>query len=61
MRNDLWKHAKQLILNYSSDDEKEDVEVVDKLINEIDELDKRGDNFRYLTNYSLGYRLEDRV
>lgn len=60
LRNDLWKHAKQLILNYSSDDEKEDVEVVDKLINEIDELDKRGDNFRYPTNYSLGYRLEDR-
>ena len=60
LKNDLWKHAKQLILYYSSDDEKEDVEVVDKLINEIDELDKRGDNFRYPTNYSLEYRLENR-
>ena len=37
------------------------VDIVERLINEINALDKNGDNFRYPTSYSLEYRFDDKI
>lgn len=36
------------------------IDIVEKLLDEINSLDKKGDNFRYPTSYSLEYRIDDK-
>lgn len=57
----LWKKGKlkQLISRYSSAEEKDDVNAVEKLINQVNELDKSGYKFRYPTSYSLEYHFNN--
>lgn len=62
IKKDLWKNVKPVIVKYA-DDSGEDLEVIDiveKLLDEINSLDKNGDNFRYPTSYSLEYRIDDK-
>lgn len=63
IKKDLWKNVKSMIVNYSGDsDEKlETLELTEKMLDEIDKLDKNGDIFRYPTSYSLEYRFDNRT
>ena len=63
IKKDLWKNVKPVILRYanSSGNDTEIVDIVERLINEINALDKNGDNFRYPTSYSLEYRFDDKI
>ena len=63
IKRDLWKNVKPVILRYanSSGNDTEIVDIVERLINEINALDKNGDNFRYPTSYSLEYRFDDKI
>ena len=45
----------------SSGYDTEVVDIAERLINEINALDKNGDNFRYPTSYSLEYRFDDKI
>lgn len=57
-----WKNVKQVIIKYT-DNSCEDlslIDIVEKLLDEIDSLDKNGDNFRYPTSYSLEYRIDNK-
>ena len=36
------------------------IDIVEKLLDEIDSIDKNGDNFRYPTSYSLEYRIDNK-
>ena len=60
IKKDLWKNVKPIILKYTnaSENDAEVVDIVEKLIDEINLLDKKGDNFRYPTSYSLEYRFD---
>ena len=59
----MWKNVKDVIVNYSgvSDEELKTTELVEKMLFEINELDKNGDIFRYPTSYSLEYRFNNRA
>lgn len=63
IKKDLWKNVKPVILRYanSSGNDTEVVDIAERLINEINALDKNGDNFRYPTSYSLEYRFDDKI
>lgn len=60
---DLWKNVKPVILNYvnASGADLTIIDVVENLLNEINSLDKNGDNFRYPTSYSLEYRIDNKT
>ena len=62
IKKDLWKNVKPVILKYANDagSDVEIVDVVERMIEEINLLDKNGDVFRYPTSYSLEYRLDDK-
>ena len=49
------ENVKPVILRYanSSGNDTEIVDIAERLINEINALDKNGDNFRYPTSYSF--------
>ncbi|MDQ2153044.1 hypothetical protein [Limosilactobacillus fermentum] len=63
IKKDLWKNVKNVITSYgtSSAEELQTIEVVEKLLDEINNVDKNGDTFRYPTSYSLEYRLDNRM
>lgn len=62
IKKDLWKNVKPVIQTYANDSGEDLVviDVVEKLLDEINTLDKSGDNFRYPTSYSLEYRIDDK-
>lgn len=62
IKKDLWNNVKPVIMKYANDsgNDTEVVAVVENLIDEINSLDKRGDNFRYPTTYSLEYRFDEK-
>lgn len=63
IKKDLWKNVKNMIVNYSdgSDEELKTMKLVEKMLSEIDRLDKKGDKFRYPTSYSLEYYFDNRT
>ena len=63
IKRDLWKNVKPVILRYanSSGNDTEIVDIVERLINEINALDKNGDNFRYPTSHILEYCFDDKI
>ena len=63
IKKDLWKNVKSMIANYSggSDEKLETLELIEKMLDEIDKLDKNGDIFRYPTSYSLEYRFDNKI
>lgn len=61
IKKDLWKNVKPVIVKYATDSN-EDLTIIDtveKLLYEINSIDKNGDNFRYPTSYSLEYRIDN--
>lgn len=60
IKKDLWKNVKSMLVNYSVISD-EYTELVEKMLFEIDKLDKNGDIFRYPTSYSLEYRFDDKI
>lgn len=61
IKKDLWKNVKLVIVKYATDSN-EDLTIIDtveKLLYEINSIDKNGDNFRYPTSYSLEYRIDN--
>lgn len=62
IKKDLWKNVKPIIVKYAKDsgENLEIIDIVEKLLDEINSLDKKGDNFRYPTSYSLEYRIDDK-
>lgn len=60
IKKDLWKNVKNMLVNYSAISD-EYTELVEKMLFEIDKLDKNGDIFRYPTSYSLEYRFDDKT
>lgn len=63
IKKDLWKNVKPVILKYASDsgNDIEIIDIVETLLDEINSLDKNGDNFRYPTSYSLEYRFDNKI
>ena len=63
IKKDLWKNVKPVILKYARDGSEDitTIDIVDCLLEEINKLNKNGDNFRYPTSYSLEYRFDDKV
>ena len=62
IKKDLWKNVKPVILKYAHNSTN-DIAVVttaEKMIEEINSIDKNGDNFRYPTSYSLEYRFDNK-
>lgn len=62
IKKDLWKSVKPVIIKYANDSGEDltIIDIVEKLLYEINSLDKNGDNFRYPTSYSLEYRFNDK-
>lgn len=60
IKKDLWGNIKKFILEYVVDNAN-DIDVVERLLFDIDELDKKGDIFRYPTSYSLEYRFDNKI
>lgn len=62
IKKDLWKNVKPLIVKYANDSGEDltTIGIVENLLDEINTLDKNGDNFRYPTSYSLEYRFDNR-
>lgn len=62
IKKDLWKNVKPVIVKYANDSGEDLVmiDIVEKLLDEIDSIDKNGDNFRYPTSYSLEYRIDNK-
>lgn len=63
IKKDLWKNVKPVIVKYANDSGEDlmTVDIVERLLDEINALDKNGDNFRYPTSYSLEYRFDDKI
>lgn len=60
IKKDLWRDVKPIIVKYSSNNkDKETIDSVEKLIEELTKLDKKGDTFRYPTTFGLEYNLDD--
>ena len=62
LKKDLWKNVRPIVYKYIITPRKdvELIEIIDSLIDEINLLDKKGDNFRYPTSYSLEYRFDNK-
>lgn len=62
IKKDLWKNVKPVIKKYANDSGEDltTIDIVEGLLEEINELDKNGDNFRYPTSYSLEYRFDNK-
>lgn len=62
IKKDLWKNVKPVIVKYANDSGEDitTIDIVEKLLDEINKLDKNGDKFRYPTSYSLEYRLDNK-
>ncbi len=63
IKNVLWKETKPVILKYgnASDDSMWVINVVEKLINDLNEKDPRGDVFRYPTSFGLEYQFDKQI
>ena len=63
IKKDLWKNVKPVIVQYANDSGEDltTIDIVESLLDEINTLDKNGDNFRYPTSYSLEYRFDDKI
>lgn len=63
IKKDLWKNVKPVIVKYANDSGEDltTIDIVESLLDEINTLDKNGDNFRYPTSYSLEYRFDDKI
>ena len=63
IKKDLWKNVKPVIVKYANDSGEDltTIDIVERLLDEINTLDKNGDNFRYPTSYSLEYRFDDKI
>lgn len=61
LKKDLWKYAKQIIVNHSTNtpEEKKQLNDFENLLYKIDAIDKKGDVFRYPTDYSLDYKFHN--
>lgn len=59
---DLWKNVKPVIIRYAKNlgEDLTIINIVEKMLKEINSLDKNGDNFRYPTSYSLEYRIDNK-
>lgn len=62
IKKDLWKNVKPVIKKYVNDfgEDRTTIDIVEGLLEEINELDKNGDNFRYPTSYSLEYCFDNK-
>lgn len=62
IKKDLWKNVKPVIVKYANDfgEDLAIIDIVEKLLDEINSLDKNGDDFRYPTSYSLEYRIDNK-
>ena len=60
IKKDLWRRVKPVIERYTktADNNLEIMEIVDKVLCTIDQIDKNGDIFRYSTTYSLEYKFD---
>ena len=60
IKNVLWKQIKPVILKHgnASDDSMWVINVVEKLIDDLNEKDSRGDAFRYPTSFGLEYKFD---
>lgn len=59
----MWKNVKPVIVQYATASG-QDIRIIDgveQMLEEINNLDKNGDNFRYPTSYSLEYRFDEKV
>lgn len=60
IKKDLWRNVKPVIVRYAkaSGSDLEMIEIVDKALCTINQIDKNGDMFRYPTTYSLEYKFD---
>lgn len=60
IKKDLWKNVKPMIVHYANEQNQDTdvIDIVEEQLNQIDKIDKNGDNFRYPTSYSLEYRFD---
>lgn len=62
IKKDLWNKLKPVLLDkLVLEDDKEDILIVDKMIEKINSIDSKGDLFRYPTRYSLEYSFDKEV
>ncbi|WP_312101533.1 hypothetical protein [Pygmaiobacter massiliensis] len=60
IKKDLWLNVKPIIIEYANGTEPGDqLNIIENSLTELSDLDKKGDVFRYPTNYSLEYRLQN--
>lgn len=61
IKKDLWRNVKPVIVEYAtaSGEDLEMIDIVEHMLEEINNLDKNGDKFRYPTSYSLEYRFDN--
>lgn len=62
IKKDLWKNVKPVIVRYAqaSANDLEIVDIVDKALCNINQIDRNGDTFRYPTSYSLEYKFDNK-
>lgn len=62
IKKDLWKNVKPVIVSYANDSVEDlyIIDIVEKLLDDINSIDKKGDNFRYPTSFSLDYRFDNK-
>lgn len=60
---DLWKNVKPVIEHYAatSQEDLSQIQIAETYIKRLDEIDKKGDAFRYPVNYGLQYRFSNQT
>ena len=58
---DLWKSIKPILIYYGEEDKQnpEDIEIAEQYILSLDNIDKKGDTFRYPCSYSHEYKFNN--
>jgi len=61
IKKDLWKNVKPIIEYYANEqgNDLSVIDIVERELFQIDEVDKNGDIFRYPTSYSFDYRIDN--
>ena len=57
IKKDLWKNVKPTIVKYAKEcgEDLRVIDIAEKMLDEVNTIDKNGDRFRYPTSYSLEY------
>lgn len=63
LTKDLWANVKPALLDHGDENDQDHrlINVVEKQLNFLTAIDKKGDMFRYPTSYSLEYKFDNKV